>query len=368
MPRILFDHQKFTTQRYGGISRYFANIVDHIRAGNEFECISGVLYSDNQYLADRCGVFNNALSDAFFSTDFGKRQLYRLNQQYCISLLKKNQFDVFHPTYYDPYFADYLKRPLVTTIHDMTYERLPEYFWAKDPLPRQKRISVERADAIIAISETTKSDLLSYLPATDPEKVKVIYHGIDPAVPADVQRPAWLPHDYLLYVGDRGGYKNFYLLLESFREVSVAYPGLSLVLTGGGEPGTGELEAIIRYGLEGKVVHRNVTDSELLALYQNAAIFVYPSLYEGFGLPILESFRAGCPVLLSDTPCFREVGADAAAYFDARSSESLRYEIRRLLDSATERELLRKKGYSRLMEFPVHRQIRQTFDLYQSLV
>src|SRR5690606_12253576 len=102
----------------------------------------------------------------------------KYNELYCSHLLKQNNFDIFHPTYYDSYFLNKLKKPLVITIHDMTYERLPEYFWSRDTLSRNKRLNIERADQIIAISETTKNDLVAFSDV-DASKIKVVYHGID---------------------------------------------------------------------------------------------------------------------------------------------------------------------------------------------
>ncbi len=369
MPVILFDHQKFTTQRYGGISRYFANMVKYIRFTEDFDCLSGVLYTENQYLTRKKFPFNNRLAKRFFATPFGQKQLYKLNQQYCIRLLKKGKFDLFHPTYYDTYFLPFLKgKPLITTIHDMTYERLPEYFWSQDPLPLQKRTHIEKADAIIAISETTKNDILEFFPQTDPNKIKVIYHGIEARQSTPVDAPQWLPPNYLLYVGDRGGYKNFHLLLKVFGRLVNLYPELKLVITGGGQPGIAELEAMKRIKVHDKIIHRDVSDAELFTLYQNALVFVYPSLYEGFGLPILEAFQAGCPVLLSDIRCFREVGADAAVFFEARNPDALFYSLKELIEKEDLRKTLQQKGYKRLKDFPVQRQMEDTLQLYRSLL
>ncbi|MPR32109.1 glycosyltransferase family 4 protein [Salmonirosea aquatica] len=368
MLKVFFDHQKFSTQRYGGISRYFATLIDHIRRDADFDYETGVVYSQNHYLPDRHALLDNALAKRFFSIGPVKNRIYDLNQTQCVRLLKANAFDVFHPTYYDPYFLEYLKKPLVVTIHDMTYERLPEYFWAQDPLSQQKRLNIERADLIIAISEATKHDLLDLFPAVKPEKVRVVYHGIDLDTPLIVSTMPDLPSDYLLFVGDRSGYKNFYLLLEAFRTLSRRYPDLHLVLAGGGNLEVAEHEAIGRAGLTGKITHRHASDAELNTLYQQATLFVYPSLYEGFGLPILEAFRAECPILLSDTACFREIAADAAAFFEPRSQEDLTHQIQTLLDDSALRRELVKKGQTRLLDFPIEACVQTTLDLYKSLV
>ena len=368
MLKVFFDHQKFSTQRYGGISRYFATLIDHIRLDRAFDYETGVVFSQNHYLPDRHPLLKNQVVGRFLSTGRLSSSIYELNQANCVRLLKANDFDVFHPTYYDPYFLSYLRKPLVVTLHDMTYERLPEYFWARDPLTRQKRQNLERADLIIAISETTKRDLLDLFPALNPEKVRVVYHGIDLESPVVIRPLREVPSDYLLFVGDRSGYKNFYLLLESFRALARRYPDLHLVLAGGGSLEVAESEAIARAGLASRISHHHATDAELNALYQQAALFIYPSLYEGFGLPILEAFRAGCPMLLSDTDCFREIATDAAAYFEPRSGEDLSAKIQQLLDDTALRKSLVHNGRRRLRDFPIEACVHKTLALYQSLV
>lgn len=361
MTRIFFDHQKFSTQRYGGISRYFANIINAIKDLPEFDYLLGVLYSDNHYLESKTHLpekIKKLLSEPRYAS--------KINEMYCKRLLQKNNFDIFHPTYYDTYFLDKLKKPLVITIHDMTYERLPEYFWSEDPLTRNKRMNVERADQIIAISETTKKDLLAYS-SVDESRVKVVYHGIDLEAPLKTKAIPNLPENYLLFVGDRSGYKNFYLFMNAFKEISKKHPNLNVILTGGGRIPISDLEFINRLKLQDKVKHINVTDEELNFLYQNAVAFVYPSLHEGFGLPILEAYKAKCPVLLSDTDCFREIGRDAAAYFHPHQTEDLINVLEQTITDTQFRKELIQKGQLRLMDFPLDKSIKETMDIYRLL-
>ncbi|MDF3077652.1 MAG: glycosyltransferase family 1 protein [Sphingobacteriaceae bacterium] len=365
MVKVFFDHQKFTTQKYGGISRYFANIINQIKLEKDFSYLMGVLYSRNHYIKGERQPLNNAVGNTLLQSTYGTKA-FKVNQAYCNYLLKKNEFDVFHPTYYDPYFFGKLKKPLVTTIHDMTHERLPEYFWGLDPLSRNKRLNIEYCDHIIAISETTKKDLLKYSDV-DESKVSVIYHGIDLDEPFRTFPVANLPENYLLFVGDRSGYKNFYLFLDAFKHLSDKYPDIKTVLTGGGGLCVAELEYINHFRLQDKIMHVNVSDEELNFLYQNAMAFVYPSLHEGFGLPILEAFKAQCPIILSDTDCFREIGADAAVYFEARRADSLFEVVQKLISSSDERKRLVAKGSERLLDFPLSKSMAETLEVYQKL-
>ena len=364
MTNVFIDHQKFSTQKYGGISRYFANIIQGIKRTDNIKYKLGVMHAKNHYIQNEPLPIKGNLSDMVLNRN--DRYDYRLNELYCKRLLEKNDFDVFHPTYYDTYYIRQLKKPLVITIHDMTYERLPEYFWAQDPLTRQKRENILRADAIITISKTTRKDLLSFFDI-DPAKVSIIYHGIDIETPLQVQPVADLPEQYVLFVGDRSGYKNFYLFLNAIHKLASQFPDLHVILAGGGKLEVADLEFIQRLKLKDRVRHIGATDEQLNYLYQQAQLFVYPSLYEGFGLPILEAFKARCPILLSDTECFREIADDAAVYFSPTNLDDLVDTLADTLDNTTQKARIVAKGTMRLKDFPLRKSIDETLDVYKSL-
>ena len=256
--------------------------------------------------------------------------------------------------------------PLIITVHDMTHERLPEYFWAEDPLTRNKRLNIERADKIIAISETTKRDLIEYS-NVEPSKIEVIYHGIESHKPIQTQVVDDLPESYILYVGDRSGFKNFYLFARAFKSISLRFPEAKMVLSGGGSLACAEKEFLKAIGLADKVRHFHVNDHELNFLYQNALAFVYPSLHEGFGLPILEAFYAGCPLVLADNPCFKEVADQAAIFFERNSVESLVMALETIICSSSNRKSLITSGFERVKRFPMSHTVEATLSLYRSL-
>jgi glycosyltransferase involved in cell wall biosynthesis len=360
MIKLFYDHQKFSTQRYGGISRYFANLIQVLTGHPDFEYQLGILISENHYIKNQIPL-KKSLGRFVKSSN----KAHRINQYYCEYLLRKNDFDIFHPTYYDPYFLPILKKPLVITIHDMAYEHLPTYFWSQDNLTHNKRLNIERADKIIAISETTKKDLIRYS-NIDPSKIEVIYHGIDFTEPVYSEIPN-LPKHYLLFVGDRNGYKNFYLFINAFKELETKYPELQIILTGGGNIGISDSEFLNRLKLRDKVSHINATDEELNYLYKHAIAFIYPSLHEGFGLPILEAFKVGCPVILSDTECFKEIAQDAACFFHPFSQEELIVLMEKVLTDSQYRCQLIEKGKTRLKDFPLDQSIQRTLDIYKSL-
>ncbi len=280
--------------------------------------------------------------------------------------MREGEFDIFHPTYFDPYLLPELRKPMVLTVHDMTYEALPECFSPGDPLPLYKRLCLEKADHVIAISEATRSDILRYSDIKE-ERLTVIHHGISEE-PLDFSDVPELPAKYLLYVGARWSYKNFFLLAEAFAQVSRKHEDLYLVLAGGGPLAFGDTEFLRRHNILSKTLQLNLTDAQLNTVYKHAAAFIYPSRYEGFGFPILEAFKCGCPVLLSETACFREVaGPEAALYFDDHSLDELAKAIEVVLDSVELRERLIEAGDRRWKAFSLRTSIERTLNLYRSL-
>jgi len=340
--------------------------MDALKLSNDIRYKLGILNSENNYIDENSLLFRNPLIKKILHSSYGNRN-YRLNEAYSSFLIKSGKFDILHPTYYDPYFLKFLKKPFVLTVHDMTHEKLPEYFWPKDSLTHDKRICVQKANHLIAISETTKQDMIE-LYGLKPESIQVIHHGIDLQSPFLLKDVNNLPANYILFVGDRGGYKNFYMLVDAFHYIHKKYPELQLFLVGGGPLTIAEVEYLSRLSLNERIVHRHVDDEELNCVYSKAVAFIYPSLYEGFGLPVLESFRAKCPTLLSNIPSFKEVAGDAAFYFEVDQVDSLIFMLEKILDDEIYRGSLVDKGFSRLKLFDLQYSLQQTCDVYRSQI
>lgn len=287
------------------------------------------------------------------------------NQLVTLDSLEDSSIDLFHPTYYDPYFIHNLKKPLVVTIHDMIYENYPDIFSPDSPIAYYKRLYIEKANKIIAVSHQTKNDILKYYKLNE-DKIDVVYHGIDvkqPIIYEDIQN---LPESYILYVGNRYGYKNFSLLIAAFSLLSKEYPELKLILAGGNLE-IAEQELLYRNHIREKVIQIAATDEQLNLLYRKTLFFIYPSLYEGFGIPILEAFKNGCPVLLSDASCFPEIAGNAAAYFEALSLDSLISEMKKLLESTNKRKNLIEKGNEQLTFYSMESCVSNTIETYKRL-
>jgi glycosyltransferase involved in cell wall biosynthesis len=364
MTKILYDHQNFSLQKFGGITRYFAGLMESIKHHPDYSYQLGVLISNNQYIKNEKLLLENPLIRPFF--DAKPSRIYKWNKIYSKYLIRQDNFDVFHPTYYHPYFLKLIRKPYVLTVHDMTYEVLPEYFEPEDRVPYNKKITCESATALIAISESTRKDLVNIL-NVPPEKIKVIYHGVDLNQALITEPIPGLPENYILFVGLRNSYKNFFRFIDAAAELIHEFKDLHIVCAGGGSFSVADLLAIERLKIQSNCIQMDVSDAQLNHLYQKARVFVFPSLYEGFGYPLLEAFKAGCPVAASNTSCIPEIGGDAIAYFNPYETGSIYDSVKLVLNDINTRTNYIKKGYERLKLFPIEEQAEKTLKLYSEI-
>jgi len=366
--KILYDHQIFSIQKYGGISRYFVEIINHLPEDVRAEI--GVRLSNNEYiknLESSSLKTKNGIENFLMKTDFkGKvRLVYFLNQKFSIEQLKQQNFDVFHPTYYDDYFLDYLgKKPFVLTIHDMISEIYPETT-NSNIISLQKANLAEKAAHIIAVSEKTKQDVIDMLGIHE-EKISVVYHA-SPFKINSVRENFDFQHDYILFVGERSNYKNFSFFSQAIKPLLKHRRNLNVLCTGRSF-NREEKEMISHFGLEERFKSVSVREVQLFNLYRNAKAFIFPSYYEGFGIPILEAFDAGCPVILSNSSCFPEIAGDGALYFDPKSADELVSAIEKILDDHDLRSSLIEKGRKRLENFSWSKAATQTTDIYNKVL
>lgn len=359
--KILFDHQAFSNQTYGGISRYHANLHTGLNKVPGVQSKLGLLFTRNAYINPKelpvIGLFNSLVDK--------KSHRDKYNKWYCRHLLKQGDFHIFHPTYYNPYFLKLIgDKPYVLTVHDMIHELFPHYFDVIDPHTcGYKAETIKRAAHIITVSESTKNDLQRIYSIPD-EKITVIHLGQMGTVQGMIDLHK--KDKYLLYVGDRFGYKNFELFVNTIAPL-LKQQNLKLICTGGGKFTDTEWEMFTLLHITNNVTQVSVTDEELANLYTNAEAFVFPTLYEGFGLPPLEAFYNNCPVVMSNTSSLPEVGGDAAEYFDPTDGTSIITAIEAVIHNNTRQNELRALGKERLMLFTTQAVIKKTLDVYQSI-
>lgn len=363
MKKILYDNQMFTFQRFGGVTRYFADLLYNLPA-DEFQGELPMCFCENHYVTSTYG-------QKYKTLDFPKnyrirRRIYQLaNRVATMHALRTGGYDIFHPTYYSPYFLPFVKsrkRAFVLTIHDMTFERFPQDVLIYDrTIPHKKKL-IKEADHIIAVSENTKRDIVELL-GTDPSKISVVHHGF--RISGEVAPQLF--DRYILYVGERKGYKNFLPWLSAIRGLLVLDPTLKIVCTGS-DFTSSEHEIFKNWGVADSLIHIAANDAQMASLYRHALCFVFPSLYEGFGIPILEAFANNCPVCLSDASCFPEVAADAALYFAPHDAQSMYDTLREVITNETLREDLRRRGNERIKDFSLQKMVQQTCDVYRNVL
>lgn len=362
--KILYDHQIFTMQNIGGISRYFCEIIKNLPSEIDWE-LSGV-FSNNLYANN---YFRNNYTEFFPNNNFkGKfRIVDAINKLDSYRSICKTDYDVLHPTYYDPYFLKKNNKPFVVTFHDMIYEKLFNNRIENRKIIEYKKELAYRSSHIIAVSEYTKTDILDVYSDIDPDKISVVYHGN--SLEYRLQRNLKINKQqrrYILFVGARDSYKNFLFFVRSISNLLIKYD-LNLICTG--KPfSNDEFKLFYELKIDSRVIQRYVSDEFMSELYCNALFFVFPSLYEGFGIPILEAFASNCPVVLSAASCFPEIADDAAMYFDPRSQDSIYGTIKELILNENLRTDLIYKGNARLSLFNWREAALSTYSVYQRII
>lgn len=376
--KILFDGEIYSIFRHGGVVRYF----HHLIAGLPPEDTPILL---GNHLPEPL-PHHPQLELAVKSHDWvaaGLKPIRKwLDRGYCQRKFSELDPDIIHPTYFNEVARgryDQRKVPLVLTVYDMIHERFPERTDRRGTHSAKKRQAVERADHIFCISETTRTDLIERF-GVPPEKTSVTLLAVDegffvaePAEPDGVsaaQAPADRP--YLLHVGRRDNYKNFDLLLQALSQIKQQAPNrqLPFQLQVLGPPcSVAEKQQLENWQLVEDVHWKSVQDDESLKeCYRRALALVFPSLWEGFGLPLLEALAAGTCVIASDLPVFRELVGNGFEPFDPYAVDSLVDALQRISDQPEERRRRIEIGRLALGRFQWQRTAEQTYQVYRRLV
>lgn len=365
--RITFDSQVFGWQTYGGISRYFWELAAGLAEQPDCEvAIVAPLYV-NRHLDRRSG--KPAIHGLRIPpVPLTGRLLRCLNTMLSGRAIRRLDPHILHQTYYE----EVARRPpgckVVLTVFDMIHELFPSCFPPSDPTRGRKSAAIARADQVICISENARQNLIELLDVPG-EKVSVVHLASSSSVMpgADPQDKAARP--FILHVGQRGGYKNFATLLAAYAASPLLRSDFDLVAFGRGGFTDAERDLMGTLGLDrARVRQITGTDAVLGALYSDASVLVYPSLYEGFGIPLLEAMQLGCPVVCGTTSSLPEVAGDAAEFCDSRSPEDMRRAIETVVSSPSLREALRQRGRERARLFSWERCCLETLAVYERLL
>jgi glycosyltransferase involved in cell wall biosynthesis len=349
---LVFGPEIWSAQSNGGISRYFVELSKNL----------ALLGNSNLVLVSQ----------------HSNSQLPKIENTLELSHLKKNlraigkssstEKKIYHATYYSRSnlrIAKSLGFKTVLTVFDMIGEIFPErpprFRFFRDT----KSKSIRLADKIICISESTKHDLVKIL-GVDKKKIEVIHlaSSFQDETSGGLETPR---QNSILYVGKRSGYKNFKVLLQAFGASDSLRSNFSLVAFGGGGFDDEEEREIANLELCGTVIHASGDDSMLRELYLTSKVLVYPSLYEGFGLPLLEAMSLGCPVITANVSSMPEIGGDAALYFDPKDVRALQNLLEKTLVDEEMLESLSVRGLARSGEFSWRMTALKTLDLYNQL-
>lgn len=365
--KINFDHQIFTMQPYGGISRYYKILAQNFSKMNHDISIFCGIYQNN-YLSD---LPTGIVKGIKIKKNLPKTTLLLLhiNRVFSEIMTFFSKPDIIHETYYSSHIRFNSKPIRITTAHDMIHEEFPSHFSSNDKTIKFKNRTFDEVDHIICISNNTKKDLIRHY-HIDNNKISVIYHGINinffkkPRL-----RINGLKLPYLLYVGRRDSYKNFNRFLEACSTSVKIRNNYKIVAFGGGKFTENELLLIKKFKFsDGNVIQMNGDDETLASLYTFASCFIYPSLYEGFGLSPLEAMASGCPVVASNTSSIPEVVGDAGVLFNPNDFNSIRTSIESVLNNTLLREKLVRLGHNRVKLFSWEKCSEETLMLYNTLL
>ena len=366
--KIAFDHQIFTTQKYGGVSRYIVNLSKELLFLNQDVKIFSTLFI-NKYLNTIEKKYIKGYGPLLYPEKFSKLLMFINNYTTKKEIIKWKP-SVIHETYYSKIITSNFNSPKILTVHDMIHENFmnqPEMIAKNKKVLEDKKKSILRADEIICVSENTKKDLLNYYNINQ-DKISVIHLAVDEIFKTNLNDEIFYMNEapYLLYVGKRGGYKNFTSFITSIAKSDKLKKDFKIVYFGSDNFSKSDRLYFNKIGLkENQIIHKNGNDLLLKSLYQNAKALVYPTFYEGFGLPPLEAMANNCPVIASNRGSIPEILGDAAEFFEPDSIESMIFAIENVVYSEKRTQELIKNGSDRNKQFSWTKTAKKTLQVYQ---
>jgi len=376
--RILYDGRLILNQP-SGLSRYSLRLIQsllEIDRRNEYVILFDAKLNRHHPL-HRLKRFENA---HFIPSEFPA--LGPLHQLSFPLIQQDIKADLYHYPHFDfPFLAKF--PALVVTIHDLQYVKYPKFYVGASRLKYLYTyaitwIALKKVSQVVTVSRNTLQDIMTLFPGTPRNKLQVIYQGVDPIFFArkdpnrvkQVLSSYGIESRYFLFVGAIRPHKNVTFLIESFSKLVSKIPDHDLVICGNPYPGyTEPIDLVSKLKLRDKVKFiGHVPDQDLVYFYQGATCLIYPSLYEGFGLPVLEAMACGIPVIASRAASIPEAVGEAGILIDPRNIEEL---IEAMISITIDYELrtsLVEKGLSRSRLFSWKRTAQQVLDLYEKLV
>lgn len=317
--------------------------------------------------------------------EFKDESLYVTNKEHkklwrswrIIQDIQKEKVDIYHGLSNElPFHINKTRTKSVVTIHDLIFLKYPQFYPLLDRViyNLKAKYACKVADKIVAVSECTKKDIIDYYQIS-PEKIEVVYQGCFSIFKqkrskeeiTEIKRKHALPDHYLLSVGSIEERKNLLLVLKAIKEI----PNIHLVAIGKQQKKYAKVlnAHISKYGLTGRVhLKSGIPLADLPAIYQGAAVFVYPSLYEGFGIPILEALCSGIPVIGATGSCLEEAGGAHSIYVNPHDEQELVMQLHRLLSNQELADKMINEGYKYSTRFSDEACTKNMMKVYQSLL
>lgn len=364
MPRVTYDHQVFSWQQFGGISRYYYELARRVAKADGFTASVVAPLHISSYLAQgEVPVRGFKLPKLPKTT----RVIAAANRVLAPLAVRASCPDVLHETYYRVNSYASGRYPTVVTVYDMIHEKFPNFFSSKDSTSASKLAAVSRAQFVICISENTRNDLIDIF-GVSPEKTKTIRLGFSLTTEKEPIVSSLGFGSFILYVGNRRGYKNFDALLTAYASSLILRREFKLLAFGGGAFSADEQSRMRDLALGADSVRQvSGNDTLLGAIYRKAAALIYPSQYEGFGIPPLEAMSFDCPVICSNTSSMPEVVGDAAYLFDPYDVNAIRMAMEAVLESPDIRAELVRRGRLRIQHFSWDHCASETMHIYRQL-
>ena len=351
---VIFGPEIWPLQEYGGVSRYCLELINEL---NFMGVNVRVLLSPNR------NAFSKRIDPSIVITlkNDSKSEVSR-----GISCaVQQFESGIYHATYFETRnleIASLKGLRTVVTVHDLIGEIFPEKIKWYQRRNRNQERAARLSHLVIADSENTKADLVSIY-GLDPSKIRVVHLGTRTLNEGlRLQPPNFSP--FVLHVGKRDGYKNFMFTVGAIAK-SEKLKALRIVAFGGGEFSKDELSLIEELGMTSRTLHCSGADEILDSLYRSSVALVYPSLYEGFGIPPLEAMRLECPVIASNRASIPEICGDVVFFIDPTSMISLQENIIKLLDSPESYPTT--EAYEHSLRFTWEKTARSTLSVYESI-
>ena len=360
--KIHFNYQIFYQQKIGGITNYYNNLLKEFTNSNVDVTLNAPvnIFESFDKIKKKYGINLNNYPSSI------KNLIEYLNFYFSEKYINKHQPDILHNSFYSNKIIKRKNTKNILTVYDM----ITELHYSKNQnyknLSIQKRNSVLNSDHIICISENTKKDLINLF-NVNKKKISVVYLGTNLNENGD--KTLCKDKDFILYVGSRRDYKNFANFIKAYSISKKIRKELNLILFGGEKYSKYDAELIERYNLENKKI-KFISGNNLLlqSYYMNAKLFVYPSLYEGFGLPILEAMANSCPVCCSRTTSIPEVAGVAAEYFDPRKPEEIAKKMEKVIFNKRISKKLISRGLIQSKKFSWKKCAKETIEVYKKII